>query len=490
MHWLCIGLPELALQALARPAKDDVSVPLAIVTRSTRPTIVTCNRAAHALGVRRGIAVAAALALAPQIVIRHEDPSAERTALEGIALWATQFTSTISIAAPFGVLLELSESLRYFGGADALRERIAGGIEELGYVTRLAGAPAPTAALWLARACPGVFIDDVAELSAAIDPLPLGLLTMSGDTQTTLAALGVATVGALAALPADATARRFGQDLFDQIRRARGELPDPQPPFTPSPRFERSLELPSPVVEAEALLFAARRLIAELVGWLRGHGLGVTRIELRCTHKDAEPTAVDIGLSASRDTERIMRVLHERLHRLELVDRVEALTLIASETARLAAENAELLPGADMRRQAHAELVDRMQARLGEGAVRMLAPVADHRPERAWRVLSDAKQTETRRAVGKHETMTRTLQNGLRPLWLLPQPRALGGHPDSLRITLFAGPERIESGWWDGSDVRRDYFVADTPDGATAWIYRDHRYGIDDGEWFMHGLFA
>jgi len=53
------------------------------------------------------------------------------------------------------------------------------------------------------------------------------------------------------------------------------------------------------------------------------------------------------------------------------------------------------------------------------------------------------------------------------------------------------GPERIESGWWDGGDVRRDYFVADTPDGSsTAWIYRDHRYGIDDGEWFLHGLFA
>jgi protein ImuB len=52
------------------------------------------------------------------------------------------------------------------------------------------------------------------------------------------------------------------------------------------------------------------------------------------------------------------------------------------------------------------------------------------------------------------------------------------------------GPERIESGWWDGADIRRDYFVADTHEGATAWIYRDHRYGVEDGEWFLHGLFA
>ena len=52
------------------------------------------------------------------------------------------------------------------------------------------------------------------------------------------------------------------------------------------------------------------------------------------------------------------------------------------------------------------------------------------------------------------------------------------------------GPERIESGWWDGKDVRRDYFVAENPQGEIMWIYRDHRYGIDDGEWFLHGVFS
>jgi len=35
-----------------------------------------------------------------------------------------------------------------------------------------------------------------------------------------------------------------------------------------------------------------------------------------------------------------------------------------------------------------------------------------------------------------------------------------------------------------------DYFIAENPRGETVWIYRDHRYGTDDGEWFLHGLFA
>jgi protein ImuB len=47
-----------------------------------------------------------------------------------------------------------------------------------------------------------------------------------------------------------------------------------------------------------------------------------------------------------------------------------------------------------------------------------------------------------------------------------------------------AGPERIESGWWDGDDAKRDYFIARLSDGALGWVYRE------EGQWFLHGLFA
>jgi len=67
------------------------------------------------------------------------------------------------------------------------------------------------------------------------------------------------------------------------------------------------------------------------------------------------------------------------------------------------------------------------------------------------------------------------------------QPRR-GAHPEPARRA--DGPERIESGWWDGGDCRRDYFVAENPDGEIVWIYRDHRRGTDDGEWWLHGWFA
>jgi protein ImuB len=83
-----------------------------------------------------------------------------------------------------------------------------------------------------------------------------------------------------------------------------------------------------------------------------------------------------------------------------------------------------------------------------------------------------------------------TTPDAPRPVWLLPEPQPLAHLVETQPWVLRDGPERIESGWWDGHDIRRDYYIATTPSGETAWIYRDHRYGIDDGEWFLHGLFA
>ncbi len=52
-------------------------------------------------------------------------------------------------------------------------------------------------------------------------------------------------------------------------------------------------------------------------------------------------------------------------------------------TAPLASRNLGLLPGDDV--VAIVPLIDRLRARLGEDAVTLVAPHAEHRPERAWR---------------------------------------------------------------------------------------------------------
>ena len=54
------------------------------------------------------------------------------------------------------------------------------------------------------------------------------------------------------------------------------------------------------------------------------------------------------------------------------------------------------------------------------------------------------------------------------------------------RLEISPHFERIESGWWDGEDLRRDYHVARGASGVRYWVYREH--GTRD--WFIHGIFG
>ncbi len=73
-------------------------------------------------------------------------------------------------------------------------------------------------------------------------------------------------------------------------------------------------------------------------------------------------------------------------------------------------------------------------------------------------------------------------QIGLRPSWLLSTPQPL--REEGL-LTL-AGPERIESGWWDGGDARRDYYRVQTATGQQGWAFR----ALTGGPLLLHGWFA
>jgi protein ImuB len=257
-------------------------------------------------------------------------------------------------------------------------------------------------------------------------------------------------------------------------------LPEACPPFVPPERYHGQLELPAPVEEAEALLFGARRLVVELAGFLQGRGAGVTRLRCDLVHEDEAPTSIVLGLKSTRQVEHIMTVLRERLAREALPDRVEAIRLVTEEIVPLTAKEGDFF-AVIKDAEAGAQLIERLRARLGEDAVRTLSLNADHRPERAGSqttMISDPASS----AKDNHG-LTPVLP--VRPLWLLPAPYALAAGPAGAALQLESGPERIESGWWDGGDIGRDYFVGRNAHGEELWLYRDR-----EGEWFVHGVFS
>ena len=383
-------------------------------------------------------------------------PRLGEATLENIAAWTCQFTPRVSLEPPRELVAEVSGSLRYFGGATPLLGALREGLRELGVEGSLALADTPRAALWRARGG-----------GAKLEALPLSVL---GGDDGFFRSIGVATVGALLRLPRDGLAKRCDRRVLEDLDRARGAAPEPRTFFAPPPRFRATLELAAEVAHAEGLLFAAKRLLLQLEGLLAARQEGVRRFELLLLHRGAKATPVEVGLaSISRDAGRFLQLLRERFAALPLARPVDALRLEAKDFAPLHERSAGLFGDPAAEEERWARLLERLRARLGRESIHGLATHPDHRPECAWRRVEPGEWDPRQPPA-----------TGPRPLWLVEPPRRV----DQAGFALLAGPERIESGWWDGDDAKRDYFIARCADGSTAWLYREA------GEWFLHGLFA
>lgn len=481
MLWLALRFPLLPLETLTRGAV--ISGPLAVADSFVANAgIVACNPEARRRGIHPGMTVAAAWALVSGLQVFTRDTAAERAALERLAAWALQFTPVVSAAAPTEVLLEVEGSLGLFGGFNRLWAEIEQGIRTTGYTATIAAAPTPLAAQLFARAglSPRIRHDDALRLG--LDPLPVETLELPAATAEMLRDTGIRTLGECLQLPRDGLARRGGKALLEQLDRALGRIPDPRPLFAPPTKFKAVLQLPAPAGEAEALLFAARRLIAELCGWLAATGKGAQRLAFALSHEGRADTRFALDLmAATRDPAHLAAVLRERLERLALPSPATAIALESDGLLPLASRNLSLLPDDRASTESVIQLVERLRARLGEGAVQGLDAVADHRPERAWRACEPGSGAGPRVEWAP----------SARPLWLLRVPRPL---PEIVDIPQYEGPlelltlpERIESGWWDGADIARDYFVARNPAQSLLWIYRERR---GSGAWYLHGFFA
>lgn len=479
--WLAIRLPDLPLEVLL---SGPPAGPVAVLQGDR---ILRADARARVDGIADGMPVGAARALDARLELRSRDPRAEASALERLAVWAGQFTPVVSLAAPEGLLLEVAGSLGLFGGAEALIEQVRRGLETQGFRACLALAPTPLAGLWLAAAGGGPMITDPGALPARLGGLPLAVLPLAPAQRRALEGMGLESVGDCLRLPRDGLARRLGPALVELLDRALGRRPDPRLQHRPPPRFADRWAFADPVTDRAVLLQLARRQLLALEGFLRARDEGIQTLSWTLGHRRAAATRLRLGLMRpGRDAGQLLELTRERLERTVLPEPVLSQELRAGESRPLAPDCGELFPVAGKGQDAWTALVQRLQARLGGQAVQGLRLVPDHRPERAWSVCLPGQDRSIAAAGASAGPAPAP-----RPLWLLAEPRALStvdGRPQlDGPLHLERGRERIDSGWWDGERVRRDYFVARNRQGLRLWIYCEPG---PPPRWFLHGLFG
>ncbi len=391
-------------------------------------------------------------------------PDTALLTLQRLCIHAQGFTSFVSIEPPNALLLEIRGSVKLFGSLKTLHAELDACWRRLGLTARSAITPSTLAALWLARAG-----------SAVLAEVPIACTAWDEEVLQTLRAMGVAKVGELMRLPRDGLARRVGTAVVQALDIALGRQPAPRRAFVPKERFRARSDFETEIEHAAYLQCALEPLIARCAQFLRERQAGVQRLRLRLRHRSGPATEVSLGLaSITSEQRRLLDVAVQKLTRLELKAPVRSMELVSGSLRALSAASLDAfagLTGASGRDTAP-QLVERLRARLGEEAVYGFCLIPEHRPEAAWR-----RVRELRAAAASQPILTEGMP---RPVWLLDEPLPWS------KPEILQGPERIESGWWDGKGVARDYYVAHRHHGAKLWVFQERH----SKRWYLHGVFA
>jgi protein ImuB len=448
--------------------------------------------------------VAEAVAIDPRLQLRKYDPEADIQALRRLAEWSSRFSPLVALEAapaPGSLLLDITGCAPVFRGEEPLLDQVTRGLHREGWKARVAIADTIGAAWALAHFGSARSLVATGQTEAMLRPLPVAALRLPEDATACLNALGIEQIGELMDLPRSSVPARLGPSVLNRLDQALGHAPEVLVPYQPPPEIAAAWPFEYPTDRRDVLSHALDLLTENIHKRLRERHWGARELECRLFHEGAEPTRIEVGLARpSRSTRHLRLLLSTRLERVVIPGPVCAVHLCVTVAAPLDEGQAGLLD--DERAQGALELsalIDQLSSRLGREAVTRPRLVADAQPEFACGF--DPATSSHPEKDDSSESHASWFDGGRlgRPVRLCSKPVPIPavsvvpeGPPiqfqwvgQERRVACSWGPERIETGWWRGDDVHRDYYIVETTDGARFWIFRRR----DDGRWFLHGCF-
>jgi protein ImuB len=483
-----------------------------------RTCVVACTVSARRYGVVPGMLLAEAQALCPSSVqFEPHDPAADHDALRELARWAGQFSPCAGIDAPDGLRLDVTGCGYGYGGEEGLALAVVASLRQQGYWATAAIADTAGAAWAIARFAPAFHPfprDDDArtclvprgEHPAALRPLPVESLRLSADVVDLLHQFDVRRVDQLLALRRADLPSRFGPELLLRVDQALGLAEEVLTPERAPDVAEASWTFEPAIADGQILDTVIRHLLENIIEQLWPRQLGVQRLLCSLELVAAEPMHFPVALlKPSLSLRHLAELVRLHVERLSVPAEIAAVSVRAVVVAPLEFHQGQMFDDDVVHRERQtAALVERLSSRLGETSVLRPRLLPDPQPELAcsYEPCSNAERG-TRNAERKNGSQFRVPSSAfrvaLRPPWLKPEPVLVevmsvvpDGPPIRFRwggrlhdVAHCWGPERIETGWWRGDDVRRDYYLIETTAGECFWLFRT----LPEERWFFQAMF-
>ena len=517
---LSIWLAQLALdrwrqtRGIAEAGQGEDAQPTVLISETAHgPRIEAANHAARAGGAAKGMMLADARTLCPQIAAHPADPAGDLAFLERLAAWARRWGPWSAIDPPDGLLVDVTAVPHLFGGEKRLLADVQARFAGQGVQARAAIAPTAGAAWALAHfAAPGTILSphEGEDIAAALANLPVAALRLDDDVLLVLRRLGLKTLADLSGRFAD----RNGRDALHRRFRNRrspaanplvrldqllGRVPEPLLPVVPvtAPLVQRRLM--EPIRHRTLLDKVVEDLAADMVRELEGRGEGARRLELGLWRVDGEVVLRQLELAAAtREAAHMCRLFAARLDDVDAGFGIEMVRLRAAWSEPLALSQADIEAAAEDHGTSLAACIDRLSVRLGPGAVRRPVLRGSHVPERAqgWQGALEPEPA-VQEEMAFHTRPLKLLDRAEKIAVLYASP---DGYPRQFRwrgavhdVVRVEGPERIAPEWWreKGTARLRDYYRIEDGQGRRYWIYRGGIIGDGRGgppDWYLQGF--
>ncbi|MGI9517363.1 MAG: Y-family DNA polymerase, partial [Pirellulaceae bacterium] len=373
--------------------------------------------------------------------------------------------------------------------------------------------------------------------------LPVAALRLDPATVETLGQLGIETVEQLLRLSRADLAMRFGNEIHRRLDQATGQIEEPLIARHPPPEFQAAQLLDYPTHHRKTIEIIIARLVTDICSQMQSQQRGALQWVVRLDCQSRAPLEIRVNLFQPTATlSHIMPLIEMQLEQLlqphtrksrkkklrsrgtdnssdqdrrqfhryttiqvqEISVSVTYCVLLVQQQRQLFDENPRL------DKQALAHLINRLSGRLGQPNVVYPTLQAGAQPEYSFRFrpLVDIRRRRSRKPT-KSPSQSHVIA---RPLRLFHPPIKIEGRmsvesgksnvgkSDPPALLQFAndnrramtyklqrhwGPERIETGWWRGRTICRDYWRVETETGQQLWIYQDRR----SREWFLHGIY-
>ena len=498
---------------------EQAGTPLVLISDTAHgPQIEALGPRGMGAGARVGMMLADARTLCPQLATAPYDQAGDLAFLEQLAGWALRWGPWTALDPPDGLLVDVTAVPHLFGGEVKLLADVSDAFTRRGLGVRAAIAPTAGAAWALAHYhSPGCILaadplDRPEDIPAALADLPVAALRLDSDVLTVLKRLGIKRLGQLSSVEEgtggrDAIQRRFrnrrspAANPLIRLDQLLGRVPEPLLPVIPAEMPMVQRRLMEPIRHRNLLDQVVADLAEDMARTLEAKAEGARRLELGLWRVDGVVTVRHLELAATtRDAAHISRLFAAKLDGIDAGFGIEMVRLRASWSEPLALSQSDFEAAAEQHGTSLAACIDRLTARLGEGAVSRPAPFASHLPERAQRWQPPLAPVSTSQdELPFHDRPLKILDKAEHIAVLYATP---DGYPQRFRwrgtvhdVARVEGPERIAPEWWreKGSARLRDYYRIEDHVGRRYWIYRagligDGRGGLPD--WFLQGLCA